>query len=198
MKAYVRLSGETAEPPAALDGRAAADLEVAEQCGASRSSRTCAMGSGSPTRSRPLGRSSRHRLAVVGHPVARPETLLELCETTEGYHAFIYPFEGQLVHEGLASLLSLRLQRRHAGTFALSANDYGIELLSAEPYPFVDLLDAGRLHRRAPVRRRHGEHQRQASWRGGSSGASRAWRGWSSTAIPAAASPTASSRRAPG
>jgi ATP-dependent Lhr-like helicase len=44
------------------------------------------------------------------------------------------------VHEGLASLISLRLQRRHPGTFSLSANDYGIELLSAEPYPFVDLL----------------------------------------------------------
>jgi ATP-dependent Lhr-like helicase len=68
------------------------------------------------------------------------QTLLELCETSEGHHAFIYPFEGQLVHEGLASLLALRLQRRQPGTFSLSANDYGIELLSAEPYPFVDLL----------------------------------------------------------
>ncbi|MGM0557728.1 MAG: ligase-associated DNA damage response DEXH box helicase [Myxococcota bacterium] len=68
------------------------------------------------------------------------QTLFELCETSEGYHAFIYPFEGQLVHEGLASLLALRLQRRQPGTFSLSANDYGIELLSAEPYPFVDLL----------------------------------------------------------
>ncbi|MGB4774003.1 MAG: ligase-associated DNA damage response DEXH box helicase, partial [Daejeonella sp.] len=32
------------------------------------------------------------------------ELLIEQCTTAEGYHIFIYPFEGRLVHEGMAAL----------------------------------------------------------------------------------------------
>ncbi len=68
-----------------------------------------------------------------------------LCETTvtsEGHHLFLYPFAGRLVHEGLAALIALRLGRIAPATFALSMNDYGIELLTERDYPYVGHLDA--------------------------------------------------------
>lgn len=74
--------------------------------------------------------------------IPRPDELLcETCTTRDGTHLFIYPFEGRLVHGGLAALLALRLGRRRPGTFAISVNDYGFELLSDDPYPFASLLD---------------------------------------------------------
>ncbi|MFO0873260.1 MAG: DEAD/DEAH box helicase [Phycisphaerales bacterium] len=68
------------------------------------------------------------------------ETLIELTTTPDGCHCFIYPFEGRLVHEGLAALLALRLGRRRPATLAMSMNDYGIELLSSASYDFAALL----------------------------------------------------------
>ncbi len=70
----------------------------------------------------------------------RDETLVEFLTSEDGSHCFIYPFDGRLVHEGLAALLARRLGRIHPASFALSINDYGIELLSAEPFPFEELL----------------------------------------------------------
>jgi ATP-dependent Lhr-like helicase len=63
-----------------------------------------------------------------------PKTLLvERWRSREGHHLFVYPFAGRLVHLGLASLLAWRLARAQPNTFSLSVNDYGFELLSAEP-----------------------------------------------------------------
>jgi len=63
-----------------------------------------------------------------------PKTLLvEQWRSREGHHLFLYPFAGRLVHLGLASLLAWRLARERPNTFSLSVNDYGFELLSAEP-----------------------------------------------------------------
>ncbi|HMN97638.1 MAG TPA: ligase-associated DNA damage response DEXH box helicase [Phycisphaerales bacterium] len=72
----------------------------------------------------------------------RDETLVEIAASGDGAHCFIYPFEGRLVHEGLAALVALRLGRRCRGTFALSMNDYGVELVGPEGYPFAELVDA--------------------------------------------------------
>jgi ATP-dependent Lhr-like helicase len=52
----------------------------------------------------------------------------------------MYPFEGRLVHEGLAALLALRLTRLQKATFSLSVNDYGLELLTSTPFPFDEAL----------------------------------------------------------
>ena len=61
-----------------------------------------------------------------------PQTLLgETLKTREGWHVFIYPFAGRLVHLGLASLLAWRLAQRSPLTFSIAVNDYGFELLSA-------------------------------------------------------------------
>jgi ATP-dependent Lhr-like helicase len=68
------------------------------------------------------------------------QLLVELCRTRDGWHCFLYPCDGRQVHEGLASLLAWRLGSRRPATFGLTANDYGIELLSAEPFPYRDLL----------------------------------------------------------
>ncbi|RYZ36383.1 MAG: ligase-associated DNA damage response DEXH box helicase [Myxococcaceae bacterium] len=66
--------------------------------------------------------------------------LAETCHTRDGYHLFLYPFEGRLVHEGLAALLALRLTRLQKATFSLSVNDYGLELLTPTPFPFDEAL----------------------------------------------------------
>ena len=63
--------------------------------------------------------------------------MLELTQTREGHHCFLFPFEGRLVHAGLAALLALRLSRRQRGTFHIAVNDYGLELLSESPFPFA-------------------------------------------------------------
>ncbi|MET0582057.1 MAG: DNA ligase-associated DEXH box helicase, partial [Pseudoxanthomonas sp.] len=50
----------------------------------------------------------------------------------DGRHLFLYPFAGRQVHEGLASLLSLRWARLAANTFSFAANDYGLVLSPAK------------------------------------------------------------------
>lgn len=61
------------------------------------------------------------------------DLLVEQLRSREGYHVFLYPFEGRLVHEGLAGLLAHRLARRQPQSFSMAINDYGLELLSARP-----------------------------------------------------------------
>ncbi|MGD9790854.1 MAG: ligase-associated DNA damage response DEXH box helicase [Phycisphaerales bacterium] len=61
---------------------------------------------------------------------SRDEVLIETCKTSEGRHLFVFPFEGRLVHAGLASLLTLRLSRRTRASLAAAVNDYGFEILS--------------------------------------------------------------------
>jgi ATP-dependent helicase Lhr and Lhr-like helicase len=61
------------------------------------------------------------------------EWLVESLKSSEGWHLFFYPFEGRLVHLGLATLFSYRLAKAHpelGKTFSIAINDYGFELLS--------------------------------------------------------------------
>lgn len=58
------------------------------------------------------------------------QILIEHAVSRDGWHYFIFPFEGRLANEGLAALIAYRLTRREPRTLHLSANDYGIELLS--------------------------------------------------------------------
>ncbi len=67
---------------------------------------------------------------------ASSELLIELSQSSEGFHAFIYPFEGRLVHGGLAALIAMRLTRLESATFSISVNDYGLELLSPREFDF--------------------------------------------------------------
>lgn len=73
------------------------------------------------------------------------EILIERVKTREGYHLFLFPFEGRLVHEGLAALLAWRISRQEEITFSLAANDYGVELLAPREAPLERALEAGLL-----------------------------------------------------
>jgi ATP-dependent Lhr-like helicase len=73
------------------------------------------------------------------------EVLIERVRTREGHHLFIFPFEGRLVHEGLAALFAYRLSRLAPISFTLAANDYGLEMLSAEAAPLDEALERGLL-----------------------------------------------------
>ena len=63
------------------------------------------------------------------------ELLVELIDTKDGYHMFVYPFEGRLVHHALASLVAYRIGKIKPITFSIAMNDYGFELLSDQPIP---------------------------------------------------------------
>lgn len=71
------------------------------------------------------------------------ELLLERVRTREGYHLFLYPFEGRTVHEGLAALIAYRMAKITPMTVSMSYNDYGIEFLSPEPAPIERALEEG-------------------------------------------------------
>jgi ATP-dependent helicase Lhr and Lhr-like helicase len=76
---------------------------------------------------------------------AADELLIERVRTREGHHLFLFPFEGRLVHEGLAALLAWRISRLVPISFTFSMNDYGIELLSPDEAPLDRALEAGLL-----------------------------------------------------
>jgi len=66
------------------------------------------------------------------------ELLIEHIETKDGFHLFVYPFEGRLVHEAMAAILAYRISRITPITFSFAMNDYGFELLSDQPIPIDD------------------------------------------------------------
>jgi ATP-dependent Lhr-like helicase len=68
------------------------------------------------------------------------ELLIEKITSTEGYHVFIYPFEGRNVHEGMGALFAYRIAQLKPMTFSIAMNDYGFELLSDQEIPIEDAL----------------------------------------------------------
>ncbi|MCC6241623.1 MAG: ligase-associated DNA damage response DEXH box helicase [Gemmatimonadaceae bacterium] len=73
------------------------------------------------------------------------ELLIEQYTSRDGHHLFIYPFEGRLVHEGLSALFAYRIAQLMPISFTFSCNDYGFHLLSPDPAPLEEALDAGLL-----------------------------------------------------
>jgi ATP-dependent Lhr-like helicase len=74
----------------------------------------------------------------LSHVPGANELLIEQIETKDGYHLFVYPFEGRLVHEAMAAILAWRISRITPITFSFAMNDYGFELLSDQPIPVDD------------------------------------------------------------
>jgi len=67
--------------------------------------------------------------------IPRPdELLIEIVKTREGSHAFVFPFAGRRVHEGLANLVAMRLSRIEPRTITIMLNDYGFQLLSRKAF----------------------------------------------------------------
>ncbi|MGZ8552951.1 MAG: ligase-associated DNA damage response DEXH box helicase, partial [Chitinophagaceae bacterium] len=75
---------------------------------------------------------------TLSHVPEANELLIEHIETKDGFHLFVYPFEGRLVHEAMAAILAFRISRITPITFSFAMNDYGFELLSDQPIPVDD------------------------------------------------------------
>jgi ATP-dependent Lhr-like helicase len=73
------------------------------------------------------------------------EFLIEYLESREGHHLFFFPFEGRLVHEGMASLIAYRIARLKPASFSIAMNDYGFELLTDEAIPLEQALETNDL-----------------------------------------------------
>ncbi len=74
----------------------------------------------------------------LSHIPKAGELLIEQIETRDGFHLFVYPFEGRLVHEAMGALLAYRIGKLKPITFSIAMNDYGFELLSDQPIPVDD------------------------------------------------------------
>lgn len=79
------------------------------------------------------------------HVPSESELLIEKIKTREGYHVFIYPFEGRYVHEILGAVLVQRISGVSPYSFSIAMNDYGLELLSNNPIPIEESLENGLL-----------------------------------------------------
>lgn len=69
------------------------------------------------------------------HIPKEDEFLVEMIKTREGYHLFMYPFEGRLVHEVMAALIAFRISKLAPISFSMAMNDYGFELFSDKEIP---------------------------------------------------------------
>lgn len=79
-----------------------------------------------------------HLQATLSHVPRANELLIEQIETKDGFHLFVFPFEGRLVHEAMAAILAYRISKIRPITFSFAMNDYGFELLSDQPIPVDD------------------------------------------------------------
>ena len=87
----------------------------------------------------PEMRAAEALLRVQGewsHLPGEGELLVEFTRTREGDHLFVYPFEGRLVHEGLAALLAFRLASLEPRSFSMSCSDHGLHLSSPAAMAF--------------------------------------------------------------
>jgi ATP-dependent Lhr-like helicase len=74
----------------------------------------------------------------LSHIPRQNELLIEHIETKDGFHLFVFPFEGRLVHEAMGAVLAYRISQITPITFSIAMNDYGFELLSDQPIPLDD------------------------------------------------------------
>ncbi|WP_069659494.1 ligase-associated DNA damage response DEXH box helicase [Arcticibacter eurypsychrophilus] len=81
--------------------------------------------------------------ARISHLPTSEEFLIERFDSRDGHHLFFYPFEGRLVHEGMASLFAFRLSKIKNASFSIAMNDYGFELLSADPIFLEEAIAKG-------------------------------------------------------
>ncbi len=70
------------------------------------------------------------------------EFLVEKIKTREGFHLFMYPFEGRLMHEIMSALVAYRISRKSPISFSMAMNDYGFELFSKLEIP----VDENNIH----------------------------------------------------
>jgi len=86
---------------------------------------------------KPLFELQKH----LSHLPESHEFLIESFKSREGHHLLFYPFEGRLVHEGMASLLAYRISKIRNASFSIAMNDYGFELLTDDDVPIEEVLE---------------------------------------------------------
>jgi ATP-dependent Lhr-like helicase len=64
----------------------------------------------------------------------RGKVLVEITQSKEGTHLFVFPFEGRRVNEAVAMLLAYRIGKVSPNTFSVSCNDYGFELFTDKEF----------------------------------------------------------------
>jgi ATP-dependent Lhr-like helicase len=79
--------------------------------------------------------------ANLSHLPRKNEFLIEAFESRDGHHLLFYPFEGRLVHEGMASLIAYRISKIKPATFSIAMNDYGFELLTDDAVNMEQALE---------------------------------------------------------
>jgi ATP-dependent Lhr-like helicase len=77
----------------------------------------------------------------LSHLPQSHEFLIESFKSQQGHHLLFYPFEGRLVHEGMASLLAYRISKIKSASFSIAMNDYGFELLTDDDIPIEQVLE---------------------------------------------------------
>lgn len=90
------------------------------------------------------GKKVQSLLAVQEYRSAIPQPeqlLIEYLEDDDGHHVYIYPFEGRMVHEGIALLLAYRLSKMTKLSLNLGMNDYGFEILCDQEIPLMEALE---------------------------------------------------------
>jgi ATP-dependent Lhr-like helicase len=68
------------------------------------------------------------------------EILVETSNSKDGFHLFIFPFEGRVVHEVMAGLTAYRLSEMMPISISVAMNDYGFELLCNQPVEVTETL----------------------------------------------------------
>ncbi|MDE1191629.1 MAG: ligase-associated DNA damage response DEXH box helicase [Arachidicoccus sp.] len=71
------------------------------------------------------------------------ELLVEYIKTKFGHHLFVFPFDGKLIHEGMAALTAFRLSKIKKASFSIASNEYGFELLSETEYDIDAAIQNG-------------------------------------------------------
>ena len=74
----------------------------------------------------------------ISHIPKDDEFLVEIIKTRDGYHLFMYPFEGRLIHEVMSALIAFRISKITPISFSMAMNDYGFELLSSQEIPLTE------------------------------------------------------------
>lgn len=74
----------------------------------------------------------------ISHIPKEDEFLVEIIKTRDGYHLFMYPFEGRLIHEVMSALIAFRISKITPISFSMAMNDYGFELLSSQEIPLTE------------------------------------------------------------
>jgi ATP-dependent Lhr-like helicase len=90
------------------------------------------------------GKKVQSLLAIQSQRSAVPlpdQLLIEYLEDDDGHHVYIYPFEGRMVHEGMALLLAYRLSKMTKISLNLGMNDYGFEILCDQEIPLMEALE---------------------------------------------------------